>query len=135
MTDQELALFPGRSNPRGQGARQVGMESPMAFRLFVQRKKINHLPVFFAVEWSVVRGSREWLPLPVKKVILAHYGIVRQQDPCTEGSKCAVDHVKIKLVLVRAAGPWAVGASQPPALIVHKAHRFFRGCCELKALD
>src|SRR5260221_10390074 len=135
MADQELAPLTGGSNPRRKGARQFGMEPPVSFGLLVQGKEVNHLPVFFVVKGCLVRHCRRWPRVQRAKVSLAHHGIVRQKHPRPESSESAFNHIEIKLVLVRTAGPGAVGASQTAAFIVYKTNRFLRGSSELKAFD
>src|ERR1043166_9700489 len=75
-----------------------------------------------------------WLVARLAKIPMSWSGIMRQQDTSAKGDEGAVNHVVIKLVLVRTAGPWTVGAGRATALALHKAHGLLRSGSKLKAL-
>src|SRR5882724_876239 len=127
MADQELPLVASGHNAGGDHARQLRAQARMPFCFFVQHQKFNHLAMFARAECHVLFSTVSRLAAERTEIMLTHHRIVRQQDPCAESGKGAVNHVKIKLVLVRTARPRTIGTGRATAFILHKTNSFFSG--------
>jgi hypothetical protein len=100
MPDQEFALLSGGRNSSGNHARQFRAQTRMPFCFLVQHQKFNHLAIFASTESLVFCRSIARLAAERPEVTLAHYWIMRQQDARSKRDKSALNHVKIKLVLM-----------------------------------
>src|ERR1051326_6152810 len=88
----------------------------------MQDQEFDHLFAFTTAERRILLCGflRELFQL--MEIRMARRGIVRQQDARSKGDEGTVDHVKIKLVLMRAAGPRAIGAGGAAALARSEEH-------------